>query len=464
MFLQSFYCTRDKNCSLVVDKGKKICRWCRFQRCLSVGMKPEMVERHVRYNGKPSLRHDKDKKTSKVFKSESVNNKPGKEEAKESLGSTAQGVMNEVSSFFLRQSLQLCHLTPSKTLQPNITWLRKSRSLQLQHFILQASSVPCKGYKMIVQLDNYSLERLLRLHPRFKKTISINVISNKYTSMEFESREGFKTFYVEQPQLPTFNVYVTTQSLRNSSIMIMESMNENLWLRLKDVINVSNIFYESSWIDMSLDSNMNNKLNPILILILSGDIKCKNISNGVESLSFFRDLSLEDQIIALKDSFGLIVLLLAAHVYDKASESFIIPAVKGNLSFCIHKNRYLTTDFGKPMHEFYCSFLDNFYDFLRKDIFIIVILSVLCVLQDRPGLSCSELLEQEQNLYLDLLDHYIKGKVMSDEWTLDRDIIWNHLDYIMKEVLRFEGLRRQYVREKNRPDRERVSSAIKHKE
>lgn len=457
MFLQSFYCMRDKKCPLVVDKGKKICRWCRYQRCLYVGMKPEMVERHVRYNGKPSLRHDKDRKTCKVSNSENVNNNPGKQEENQS--STVQ-VMNVVSSLFLRQSLQLCHLIPSKTLQSNIAWLRKPQSLQLQHLILESSSVPGQGYKIIVELDNLSLDCLR--NPRLKRPTDMNVITNKYTSIDFDSREGFKTFYVEQLQLPTFNVYVTTQSPRNSSIMIMESMNEDLWLRLKDVINVSRIFYESSWIDISMDKNTLENLNRILMLSLSGDIKCKNISDGVESLSFFRDLSLEDQIIALKDSFGLIVLLLASHVYDKASDSFIIPAVKGSLSFCIHKNRYLTTDFGRPMHEFYCQFLDNFYDFLRKDIFVIVILSVLCVVQDRPGLSCSELLEQEQNLYLDLLDHYIKGKVMSNEWTMDRDIIWNHLNYILSEVLRFGGIRRQYVRKRNRTDQERVSSAIKH--
>ena len=117
---------------------------------------------------------------------------------------------------------------------------------------------------------------------------------------------------------------------------------------------------------------------------------------------------------------------------------------------CVHKDRLRIQSnkiFSKELAEFYDSFQDNFYAFLRKDYFVICILSVLCILQDKPGLSCSETFERERRFYYDILDSYIKGKVTRNEWPLDRDSIWIHIHWVSKELERHSFIYTKFLSE-----------------
>ena len=306
----------------------------------------------------------------------------------------------------------------------------------LKYEIVDIAGCPCKNYQMVVNLEG------LTDFDSETDRLAVHVYSAN-TSLCLETLNGHQIFY--RDSLAIFNVYVSTQSPDGTSIMTMESLTEDHWVRLHEVISVSSFFHRLMSVDASFQWN-NNK--PTLILSNSSHKYCKNISEGIESFLFFNNLSLEDQIIVLKESFSMITVLLFSYAYDEAEDSFIFTALKNKLLFCLNKNRYSTVEFGNEMHEFNCSFLSNFATFLRKDFFVITILCILCILEDKPGLSCIDIFEKERSLYTELLDHYIRAKVASEAWNLDRDSIWSHIHRMMKEVFKYSSIRMKFVKDR----------------
>ena len=305
----------------------------------------------------------------------------------------------------------------------------------LKYKIVDIAGCPCKSYQMVVNLEEFTdfdseTDRL-----------AVHVYSAD-TSLCLETLNGHQIFY--RDSVAIFNVYVSTESPDGTSIMTMESLTEDHWVRLREVISVSSFFRRLMSVDASFQWNNDNHT---LILSNSSHKYCKNISEGIESFSFFNNLSLEDQIIVLKESFSMITVLLFSYTYDEAEDSFVFTALKDKLLFCLNKNRYSTVQFGNEMHEFNCSFLSNFATFLRKDFFIITILCILCILEDKPGLSCIDIFEKERSLYTELLDHYIRAKVASEEWNMDRDGIWSHIHRMMKDVFRYSSIRMKFVKD-----------------
>ena len=110
---------------------------------------------------------------------------------------------------------------------------------------------------------------------------------------------------------------------------------------------------------------------------------------------------------------------------------------------------HLTENFAAELDKFNNSFVDKFYGFLRKDYFVISILSLLCIVQDIPGLTCSARLNQERKIYCEVFAAYIKAKILSSDWILDQDDIWNHVHGIFSDLSRYISIFKQYQRESN---------------
>ena len=295
--------------------------------------------------------------------------------------------------------------------------------------------------------------------PSLKKSQNLFWASDS-TSLYLSSTNILVTFHREASSI--FNVHVTSISKKESSIIIMESLNDDHWIRLKDLISFATIFHQFTHLDHEVTTNPyssdqlfqnSNEPRYTCILYMSVDRGCDVVSRAIESLSFFSKLSIEDQFIILKDSFILICCLMYNHKYDNETESYVTTALNGKLSYCIHKDRLKlqsANEYAEKLDQFYNSFRDKFFEFLRTDFLLISILSILCVLQENPGLSCTDLLETERKYYCEILDAYIRAKVISNEWVLDVDVIWRNIHETFYQVSKYPTIFKQYAKEQER--------------
>ena len=342
------------------------------------------------------------------------------------------------------QPLPLLCFSPPKPQVVNVLWQEKDTKFNLNYQVMNVTGVPCSVYQVTIQLED---EESIRLIESSQPCSQVQIYRDSLT-LALETRDGVQVFCRESQ--PLFNVYVSSQSSRGSSIIVMESLTDDHWSRMKDLIFASRSFQKISRVGLDIDYSKDNFGKPIVSFSSVRQLDINYITNGMESLSFFQNLSLEDQIIILKETTYLVVLFLMSHSYDQESESFISKTPLENLvlSFCLNKNRLLTSNNGRRMHEFYIQFLESFHDFLLKDTFVIMLLCILCVLDDRPGLSCTEILDYERKLHLEILDQYIKAKLVTEQWSLDKDCIWNHIYDLRREVEKYGSIRLTFVKER----------------
>ena len=439
--VQEVVCEYDGNCELLAT-GLRACGFCRFQKCLSVGMKPEMVKQH-----EGNIKTNNLLKMCCICTSKRVEMSVGESEETVDHSSLTSEKYNNL--------LQTSCLFPNNCfLVTKVFWIQQFPETALFHFqVVQVSLMPFEFFKIDVKASLHLLESL-----RFPDLDS-NESSLSSTTISLRTREGHIEFHKECHLI--FNVNVCTFSDNGSSLIIMTSFTEDDWFRLKQVISVSRIlchFWNSSHEVTQTVSTFNLKQEVFVQFLVSAEIQCKIISNSIESLSFFADLCAEDQLIILKESYYLIACLMFSYSYDEASESFVFTTIQGKLLFGAHKN-VLKTHFlgGHSQHldQFFNTFLKNFPAFLRKDYFVISTLCILCVLQEKPGLCCNDLFEKERRFYCELLDSYVRANVISNEWPQSRETIWNHFHQILKEVSEYALLYKQFQR-----DRENVARSI----
>ena len=335
----------------------------------------------------------------------------------------------------------------------------------LKFRVLDTYFQACDSFKITLSIsldpasdaDHQFLQSLII--PSFKRNEPVTSDSDS-TSISLQTTNGLVTFYRETSSM--FNLHVSTMSKKESSIIIMESLNDQHWARLKDIISFARILYRFTYADHEVTTNryplepMVHDLNqPVYNCILNTSVEmvCDIISKAIESLSFFSKLSIEDQFIILKDSFFPVDCLLFNHTYDDEAESYVFTALDGQLSHCRHKDRlkiYSLNQYSEKLDQFYNSFLDKFFVFLRTDFLFISILSIVCVLQENPGLSCTDLLKIERKHYCEILDAYIRAKVISNEWLSDVDIIWRNIDEIFYELSKYPIIVKQFVKEQQK--------------
>ena len=400
-------CKQDKCCPELTKNGKRLCPFCRFQKCLKIGMEPDLVvglsciKSSVRKNQMLVSLAQKKMSTLKLH----------------------DGDCRERISFLISPMYSI-------GLSKQLVWLKKPDSSSLKYHVVDLANIPGEKYQIAFKLDNEAIHELCN---------ELSVY-NSQTSLLTENHDEVLVYHRDSQSVVSCS----------SKFETMEIMTDDHRLRLRDVDKFSKYYDNLHWLDYSTAA-FPDTLDPVHILTVSGEKCCSNITTIIESLDFFRSLSLEDQIIVLKESFEPIMFLVSVHTYDKESECFMLPAFKGLLTLCMNSCSYknLTVEYGREMHDFQSNFMDNFYDFLRKDIFVIGILCILCVLEDRPGLSCQYFFNTERKLFIELLDCYIKAKLSSEEWSHDWFSIWKNIDFAMKEVPRFGPFRQQLIKRHN---------------
>ena len=386
-----------------------------------MGMKPEMVEKGV-----CKLTRDYRKKRNRKL------------DKRNSLCQEVESAQNEIVQFSSRLTNDRYHL--SFTTQN--MWLKKASSRFhdcFEYEVRDSTFLPFYSYQLAFEMyiDN---EGDSGLQSYF--ALPTEMSCDSLLSLSIQTRDGYIILNREPQSL--FNVHILTVTREDPSIIVMESMREDLWLGLQEIVSLSKMLNGFWCLDDRITLNAvsdneasNTRLKYSCRLSTSINDGCKIISKAIESLRFIRDISLEDQIIVLKESFSLVTCILYPYLYDEESDCFIYSAFNKKFWLCVNSktmHSYSRVEYVKPLQQTHKSFLDLFFGFLRKDLFVICILSVLLILEDKPGLSCAQRFKNERTIYYELLDRYINAKVISNEWPLDRDAIWFHIHKVLRGI------------------------------
>lgn len=357
----------------------------------------------------------------------------------------------------------------STSVRKPILWVKELDSSpmlpELQKFqVINSEFMACDSFKISLEISldpesdaDFKLLQSICTPTKKQQEVTLFPVPDT-SSLYLETKDCRILFYREPPWI--FNLHGLFVSRNEFSNIIMQSLTEDHWFRFKQIIEFARILYQCTSVEHALSfspsspdfmfDERNHLARYTCLLFTSVERECNVISKAIESLDFFSQLSIEDQIILLKDSFIPIDCLVFTHTYDEEIESYVFSALNGMLSFCSHRERltmYPENQRSKGLNFFLNSFIDKFLDFLRKDYFVISVLSIICILEEKPGITCTAFLENERRLYWEILDAYINANVIAYKWPLEPETICQNIHEILRELARYANMFKQVLKE-----------------
>lgn len=431
-------CRKNNDCSITIET-RRSCNACRFSKCLALGMKPNLVERESnRKRQEDILANLKFKLNSMTWNS---NHSPficaascfsPKKPAIQSIivapptVDSVQSTSNGIEKYDASHCLSLKN---------------RNHSSGLQYKVLGCYELVCNQYDIVIQVpvvnglivgSQFHVADLIQNHAR--RDINAGDTS---MSLTLDSRAQYQVFQRIPSDLTTVTI---SDFMNSSSLLSMHGFSGDHWTRLQQLMLASRFFREALEVFYHLpsDSHSDNICNEVmtkqLILSVTQDNLTKQISLGIECLDVFRKLSLDDQFIVVKEALLPVCFLVCGHSFDRSCDSFAFSAFGDKVMFCIHESTMMSSSYAEPMSRLYREFWNNFYEFLRKDFFVISILSMMCIFRHREGTSCQDIFNDERSFYVEILDKYIRGNVSSRQWPSEYNLIWRHIDEWMDHV------------------------------
>jgi hypothetical protein len=325
--------------------------------------------------------------------------------------------------------------------------MRKDPS-KLNFHILGYYGLVCNQYDIVIEVPVVNGDiagTSLNLNELVKNETRLNFNhGNMDYSLTLESRAQYQIF----SRRPNDLSLVTVSDILNENVyvMTMQSFTDQLWSCLKQIVNTARFLREAMEVYYHLpdDGNAENEKQVFstheepefkqLVLTVSQANLTKQISLGIESLPTFKGLPVDDQFIVLKEALLPVCFLIVGHCFDHSCDSFVFSAFRDRAMFCIHKFSMKSDNYAEPMEDLYTEFCNNFYDFLRKDFFIVAVLSLISIFRYRDGTSCGELFEIERSFCVKILEKYIQAKIESQQWGYEFNVIWHHIMQWMDHV------------------------------
>ena len=320
--------------------------------------------------------------------------------------------------------------------QPYV-WFKKPFGSNLDYRILDFNRMPGSHYYVVIEIpvnDGVICGTSLTLTNLCKNIVKLEMQDNILTLNTYQGSHIFERNSTEE----TFDVKVVSHIGHLTSQIIMESLTELHWQKIRDMI-IAGSFFQQIISFEDLTPGEKDTEDEIVYKQLA--VSCtssyyfKKVTAGIEALVVFQELCIEDQLIILKEGAFAAGFLFFTHNFVKDDNSFVLNSVLGDsLLMCLHLDSK-KEEFNGEVYHIFKTFLADFPDFLRLDIIVVTILSLLIIFEDEPGLSGESEVRKERCLYEELLDKYFDAKLKIGCWQLHKSILWNHMNQAMEYVV-----------------------------
>ena len=321
-------------------------------------------------------------------------------------------------------------------------WFKKPLGSNIQYKVLGIDRIPGIQYFARIEMpinDGFVCGTSICFTDLFQDELQpLSVIDHVHPTLASHfSRHVFQVI-PDSFSDDVFNVNVICQNDRLFSSSVMTMVSELHWKRIVDMTKASRYFLN---VLSTHNLSTNDSLNlGRMAIAASSEHLWKTINRGIESLEAYQEVSMEDQLIVLKEAVFSVGLLSFSHHFVKNDNSFVFTSSLGlHLLFCIPLDSKMK-EFNGRLHEMYIIFLTGFPDYLRQDLVIITILSLLCIYSNESGLNCASVFERERRLHLEILDKYIDGKINTNQWLMDKEDIMNDVDKTIELIVKCKAI------------------------
>ena len=451
MFQQNLSCAANKSCEINTE-SRRNCPACRFNKCLEVGMKPDIIE----VGASKSWTKDRQiLKTNKIhqvhcYLNQSPNNIETDAQQKESERALSLQYHYANFAFSTSLALPLIHYDPSRH---EYLRIRRSAASSLQYnFLNFIAVIPCTRYDVVIEvpvkngvicgtdilLDNL-VNKNLSIQPNRSLMISRN---SSQLQLHFPLRRCHYTFTRK-----TSSIEIQVSSSSREDVVHMSCISDDHWYRIQQIISATEHFESVVSTSIIIPSNESssritgdNLFSQQIILSQTSDAYTKQISNLIESFEAFHELDLLDQLIVLKEALFPIHFLLSTYCYFRETNCISYSTLGGHILYGYNISKWTRDNYfcGREMIAVYESYLSEFLTFLREDYFFMKILCVLYIFRDWPGLSCTEVTERERKLLSEILDKYIDGMNAAGLWSTPKQLVWSNIERIFKHVFHYK--------------------------
>jgi len=361
---------------------------------------------------------------------------------KDSIMSNVKQVIEESIKFgeaYLEYSIQLHKMLESQTLNTikhESIIVSKSPGSNIELTLLSIKSTPAitrtieirvKIKDGLVEGTNYTLQDLIN-----ESSEDIIISNDSSNNLVLQNNEGNEISLLRLPAIQSvFQVMVSSSRSMISSVM--ESTTETEWTRLTQAVSfskaLSGVYNGAKDSVTCLDSNTSDTQR--ISIVTDWLVIGKSIHRALELLDGFVSLSLENKYILRKECVTEIMFCQIISFFNKENNCFITQTLRKQLLIQTHI-RYFKS-YGQLSELIMTTALD-FYDFIRKDVLVMGLISILFVFHERQDISNKHLILQERHAFMDLLDKYIHAKVKSGDWTHPVNVIWDHIHRRMNQL------------------------------
>ena len=411
-------CRQKQECEINMN-SRHWCSWCRFQKCVKVGMQKELVEGEA--------------KRKIVSINDSPSSLPNSPPDSSPCSQVSQG-----SSFVAVEE----------------TWIKKSIGSRIEFKVIYAKVIKWRGtpsyiYETLVEVavkNGIIVGTKIKFHDLIRNLTSpdMNSFNSSSDTLMYKTSSELVTFQRSDNSSNKFTPFhdciFDVQMVKFSSeTIILESLSDYHWEKLREVCSSSRhlrlpmrVIYHDVPLDYSLEIVVGNERKQLLLTVgMENYTKC--ISTAFGELPFYQSLPLEDQVILIKDGVMEVGLLILLQLYDRTENSFLRKVIDGHL---IHGIHFDVIRGNKDIENLYHEMLSEEFDILRQDSFVVDLLSFLLFLTDRPGITEGAVIVKERNHYAQLLDKYVQGQIRSGVWNEDYDLVWNKIKLLLSMVCR----------------------------
>jgi hypothetical protein len=341
----------------------------------------------------------------------------------------------------------------------DMLYIRETSESNIKLTVVGKVCIPCHTHKITIKVEVKPDGTINGTNIQFEKLI-LNIAAedpNNYGTSDswiLRSRRGEQIF---SRRLQSQSVEVFTPGTNQS--MIMEEMDDILWLQLGHLIKADHQLNESSRpLFSEVVTHETTSTTRFLDISVGIEKLAMAINAGIEALQSYQELDSLDQLVLLKEGLSGGYLLMLAHAYERESDSFVF-CVFCQQVFC-HLSRNVTKvdSLTKHVENALSLFLDTFFDFLRKDAFLMMTLSIICVFQESTVAPFQQMIENRRQTCSQVLDKYIKAKINCGEWNFDYHSIIENIQQAMNQV---ENFRKRQVYDRLAAEREKIIISMK---